>query len=185
MLLTAVTVTLFSFDMPSGWYMAGMTPQNYEMGIDKGAGQNGTNAGTMKSIEPKINGWGTLMQDCSPEKFLGKKIRMSAFMKSNDLNNKAVFWLRVDQPNFDKPLSFDNMMKRPIKGNTNWTKYEIELDVPNNASNIAYGAMLVGGGQIWFDNFTFDIVGDATPSLDSTKAKPKYANDPTNLDFEK
>jgi hypothetical protein len=183
--LIVVFITLSSFDLPVGWYRAGMTPKNYDMGIDKGAGQNGTNAGTMKSIEQKVEGWGTLMQDCSPEKFLGKKIRMSAFMKTKDLKDKATFWLRVDQANSNTALSFDNMMKRPIKGTTDWTKYEIILDVPSNASNIAFGAMLVGGGQIWFDNFNFEVVGDAAPAADNTKSKPQYNNEPTNLDFEK
>ena len=183
--LFIVLVTLCSFELPTGWYRAGMTPKNYEMGIDKGAGQNGTNAGTMKSVEPKVKGWGTLMQNFFPAKFLGKKVRMSAFMKTQNLKDKATFWMRVDQANSDKSLSFDNMMKRPIRGTTDWTKYEIVLDVPNNASNIAFGAMLVGGGQIWFDNFNFEIVGDAAPSVNNTKAKPIYDNEPTNLDFEK
>src|SRR6266513_1472261 len=117
-LLVSMFVILSSFDLPTGWYKAGLTPENYDMGIDKGAGQNGTNAATIKSIKKKVMGWGTMMQDCSPDKFLGKKIRMSAFMKTKDLKDKATFWLRVDQANSKTPLSFDNMMKRPIKGTT-------------------------------------------------------------------
>ena len=55
-------------------------------------------------------------------------------------------------------LSFDNMSDRPIVGTTDWKKYDIVLDVPNNASNIAFGALLSGTGQIWFEKLTFEIV---------------------------
>jgi hypothetical protein len=148
-------------------------------------GQNGSIAGTIKSIEPKVKGWGTLMQDCSPEKFLGKKVRMTAYMKTN-VKDKATFWMRVDKRNGqNKPLAFDNMMKRPIKGITDWKKYEIILDVPSNAFNISFGAILVGGGQIWFDNFSFEIIGDAAPTPDAEKEKQINTHDPSNLDFEK
>jgi hypothetical protein len=78
------------------------------------------------------------------------------------------------------------MSDRPIKGSTGWTKYEIVLDVPNNASLIAYGALLSGTGQIWFDNITFEIVGDNIPITGSVNGKKSATQvEPTNLDFEK
>ena len=100
------------------------------MGIEKGAGQNGKNAATIKSIDKKIDGFGTLMRQCVPDKYLGKRIKMTAFVKTENVKNWAGLWLRVDQAGSNQPLSFDNMSDRPIKGSTNWTEYEIILDVP-------------------------------------------------------
>ena len=79
-------------------------------------------------------------------------------MKSSDVKSWAGFWLRVDQEKSKKPLAFDNMSERPVKGNSDWTKYEIVLDIPKEASNLAYGALLNGTGQIWFDNIKFEVV---------------------------
>ena len=73
--LLSVIFTLFAFDLPSGWIIAGSVPASYEMGIDKGAGQDGKNAGTIKSIEKDITGFGTLMQQCQPNRFAGKKLK--------------------------------------------------------------------------------------------------------------
>ena len=184
--LIGLTFTLFSFDSPSAWFNAGSKPNSYEMGIEKGAGQNGKNAATIKSIDKKIDGFGTLMQQCTPDKYLGKRIKMTAIVKTENVTNWAGLWLRVDQAGSNQPLSFDNMGERPIKGSTNWTEYEIILDVPNNASLIAYGALIDGTGQIWFDNITFEIVSEFAPSTSSLTAK-KYPTvyEPTNLDFEK
>jgi hypothetical protein len=182
-LVTLILLIVSSFDLPKGWYKAGAAPDDYEMGIDPGSGQSGGNAGTIKSKKDKAKSWGTLMQDFAPGKFLGKKIRMIAFMKTKDVSTSAAFWLRVDQEKSRASLSFDNMANRAITGNTEWTKYEIVLDVPEKASNIAYGAMLRGSGQIWFDNFSF-AVDTITPVTDLKKVSRQNA-EPYNVDFEK
>ena len=185
-LLVGTTVTLLSFDLPAGWFNAGSKPKSYEMSIDKGAGQDGKNAATIKSIDKMIDGFGTLMQQSRPDKYLGKRVRMTGLVKSENVTTWAGLWLRVDQSGSQQPLSFDNMGDRPIKGTTGWTRYEIVLDVPSNASLIAYGALLDGTGQIWFDNITFDIVGNNVPTTGSINSKNTATQDgPTNLDFEK
>ena len=185
-LLLGLTVVLLSFATPISWFNAGSKPKSYEMGIDKGSGQDGKNAATIKSIDKKIDGFGTLMQQSKPDKFLGKRVRMTGFVKSENVLNWAGIWLRVDETDSKQPLSFDNMSDRPIKGTTDWTKYEIVLDVPSNASLIAYGALLGGTGQIWFDNISFEVVGDDIPTTGSVKGKKSATQDePINLDFEK
>src|SRR5689334_20185631 len=89
----AVLLFLFSFDIPKGWFPAGASTGEYEMGIDPGSGQGGGNAATIKSKKDKAKSWGTLMQDFIPGKFLGKKIKMSAYMKTNNVTTSAAFWL--------------------------------------------------------------------------------------------
>jgi len=180
-----IMLSTLSFDLPKGWYKAGASPNEYEMGIDSGSGQSGGNAATIKSKKDKANSWATLMQDFNPGKYLGKKIKMSAYMKSKDVKTKAAFWLRVDQSGSRSAMAFDNMLNRPIKGTTDWTKYEIILPVPAKASNIAYGALLGGPGQIWFDNFTFEVVEDEVPTTNPTKDRESQLEEPFNVDFEK
>jgi hypothetical protein len=158
LLALCATFLLLSFDLPKDWFKAGSAPAKYDMGIDKGAGQNGTNAATIKSIDGRIHGFGTLMQVCEPGKYLGKRVRMSGYMKSDNVNGWASFWFRVDQKGSSKTLAFDNMSRRAIKGTKGWKKYDIVLDVPASASGLAYGALIKGTGQIWFDDLKFEIV---------------------------
>jgi hypothetical protein len=99
------------------------------------------------------------MQTCKAGEFAGKKIKMSGSVKTANVIDWAGLWLRVDQAGSSQPLAFDNMQDRSIKGNTDWKQYEIVLEVPSNASNIAFGALLSGTGQLWFDNVTFTVVG--------------------------
>lgn len=179
-LFIVMTATLVSFELPEGWFKAGSKPKSYDMGIDKGAGQDGKNVATIKSIDKKIDGFGTLMQTSLPQKYLGQRVRMTGFVKSKDVKQKAGLWFRVDQANSKKSLAFDNMYDRPVTGTTDWKQYEIVLDVPVNASKLAYGALLAGTGQIWFDNINFEMV-DSTIATTGRKEN----NEPVNLNFEK
>ena len=183
-----------SKDNTAGWIKKGSNPENYEMGIIKGSGQDGKNAAIIKSTnEVDDNGFGTFMQMSSPEKFLGKQIKMTGYMKSENVTGWAGLWLRVDQKDPYQPLSFDNMQDRAITGTTDWKKYVILLCVPENATNIAYGALLAGAGKIWFDNVTFEVVDNAnnppkpekSESSDNSFKTDVNKNKPVNLDFEK
>ena len=185
-LIIGTTLALLSFDKPTGWFNAGSKPQSYEMGIDKGAGQSGKNAATIKSKDFMIDGFGTLMQQSSPDKYLGKRVRMTGYVKTENVASWAGLWLRIDQSGSQQPLSFDNMGSRPIKGTTGWKKYEIVLDIPGNASLMAYGALLDGTGQVWFDNITFEIVDHSVQTTDfKIVNNPATLSAPINLDFEK
>lgn len=188
-LLAGVMILIMSFDLPKGWYAAGNKPESYKMGIDKGAGQNGSNVATIQSIDKKIKGFGTLMQSCQPDKYLGKRVRMTGYIKSEDIKEWAGFWFRVDGTSSQQSLSFDNMhdgkKDRSIKGTTVWTKYEIVLDVPLKATNLAYGALVSGTGKIWFDDIKFEIVDNSVPTTGMEADHSMPGNEPNNLDFDK
>jgi hypothetical protein len=187
-MLAVITLTLLSFDLPSSWFKAGSDPKSYDMGIDKGAGQDGKNAATIKSNTKKAKGFGTLMQNCLPDNYIGKRVRMTAMVKTQDVSDWAGIWLRVDEKESNSNISFDNMKDgkkdRSIKGTTDWTKYEIVLDVPVNATNLAYGALLVGTGQVWFDNIKFELVDNTVPTTGRDNQSKTANKQPVNLDFE-
>lgn len=185
--IVLITATLFSFDIPNGWHKAGSSPECYDMGLDKGAGPDGKNAATIKSISKKTKGgFGTLMQSCNAQKYLGKRVKMTGYVKTEDVKGWAGLWLRVDEASYgSKPLGFDNMGDRPIKKTTDWKKYEIIMDVPANASNLAYGSLLVGQGQVWFSNINFEIVDASTPTTNKDcNVCSDILSEPTNLNFD-
>ena len=69
------------------WFKVGSAPKQYENFIDKSSQHDGKNVMTLKSIDTDINGFGTLMQNMKPEKYLGKRIKMTGYLKSKDVNS--------------------------------------------------------------------------------------------------
>ena len=66
-----------------------------------------------------------------------------------------------------KEAAFDNMMNRAVTGSTDWTEYEVVLDVPPDATRINFGFLLIGGGIVWGDDLRIEVI-DATSELPAT-----------------
>jgi hypothetical protein len=45
--------------------------------------------------------------------------------------------MRVDKES--KHVAFDNMHDRPITGSSDWKKYDVVLDVPQDSTGISFG----------------------------------------------
>ena len=155
--VTTVLIANNNNQIPKGWFPAGSNPSGYEMGIDNSTFQNGHSSAYIKSESPKKNKFGTLMQIINAHNYLGKRLQLSGYIKSEDIKGWSGMWMRIDGEN-NKQLGFDNMQGRSIKGTTGWRKYEIVLDVPQNSKTINYGVLLSGQGKVWFDNFQLEEV---------------------------
>jgi hypothetical protein len=116
---------------------------------------------------------------------------MTAYVKTDEVERQSGLWMRIDGKE-KTGLAFENMMGRPVKGTTDWKKYEVVLDVPEQAEEIYIGFLVAGKGRGWVDDFAFDVVDKDVPTTglevepmdregELTKDLPK---EPTNLDFE-
>lgn len=138
-----------------------------------------------------------LMQFIKADEFRGKKIRLSAFVKTNKTNGWTGLWMRVDGK--ENRLTFDNQSDRPIVGNTDWTPTEVVLDVADDAVGIAYGLVSAGEGKAWVDDIQLEVVDESVASTGLNTEPPKTTREayariisgyqqavttPANLDFE-
>ena len=181
-IVTTILLAQSNNQLPKGWFAAGSKPTEYEMGIDKSIYQSGKSSAYIKSKEPKGNDFGTIMQYISSEKYIGKRLRLSGFIKSTGVEGWSGMWMRIDGEK-GPSLGFDNMQSRAIKGTTDWKKYEIVLDVPSGSIGIAYGVLLHGKGKVWFDNMKIDEVDNSIAVTNMTK-ETSYPKEPVNLDLE-
>ena len=188
-LLIVVSIGFNSFNqnLLKGWFKAGDNPKSYKIGLDNSIFQNGEKSAFIESTESDIKGFGTLMQTCSAKEYLGKKVKMSGFIKTENISNWVGMWLRIDPINSISSEYFDNMGNRPITGTTNWTKYEIILDIPTNSNSMNFGVLISGTGKVWFDNLSFEVLGKSTEKFNDSlniEISNKLLRKPTNLDFE-
>ena len=125
------------------------------------------------------------MQSFAATNYLGKRVRFSGYVKSENITRWAGLWMRIDGPTSGgspKSLGFDNMQGRPIKGTSDWQRYEIVLDVPESAVGIAFGILLDGPGEAWLNSSDIEIVSTAIPTTGTTPALP---DGPRNLGFDR
>jgi len=167
-------------EVPHGWFLAGSKPYEFEAGVDPGQAYEGHRSAYLKSKQLSVDGFGTLMQQFTAEQYLGKRVRLSGLVKSQEVPAWAGLWVRVDKGK-EMGVAFDNMQDRAIKGTTDWRRYEVVLDVPEDATGIAIGMLLTGPGEVWLNGAIFDVVGPDVAVTGSRNAKT--LDKPVNLDF--
>ena len=166
-----------------GWFLSGSHPFHYEIGIDRKNFHKGKASGYLKAVSTESFGeFATMMQEFKAEKYLGKRIKLSGFLKSKSVEGFCGFWMRVDNGLGDV-LQFDNMGDRPVSGDTEWNHYFIVLDVPENSSVISFGVLLSGSGQVWIDQLNFEEV-DETVQTTNINFSKDILEEPINLSFE-
>ena len=150
-----------------GWFPAGSRPQDYSFGV-------GTTQGMTRPLAFRIqaksgasrggNDFGTLMRYAPVTAWRGKRLRLSARMKSENAAWLCL-WLRVDPADRgSRPLAFYNMADRPVRGSTDWKRYEAVMDVPDGAAGLAFGFFLAQGrGLGWAEDFHVEEVGREVP----------------------
>jgi hypothetical protein len=171
-----------SSEAPAGWALAGDKPANYRTGVDKAMTHDSLPCAFLASRVKDTGGFGTLMQMFSASKYAGKRVRLRGWVRSQDVSDWAGLWMRVDKGT--AVVGFDNMQQRPIKGTLEWTTYDVVLDVPADATRIAFGVLETGPGEVWINDLTFQVVG---PEVATTGMLPvtAAADAPVNLGFEK
>jgi hypothetical protein len=178
---TLLSGRLATASVPVGWTLAGSRPQDYEVGTIAAAATSGNARAYLKCVAEQANGFGTLMQEVSADAYHGKRVRLSANAKASDVQGWAGLWMTVDGDG-SRPLAFDNMGNRPIKGTTDWKRYEVVLDVADQATAVAFGILLTGKGSVEVDTFRIEVVDASVPTTTPPKAMLPTA--PRNLGFE-
>jgi hypothetical protein len=169
---------------PRGWILAGDHPQNYITGVDKDVVYRGRPSAYLKPKPTATEGFGTLMQQFDAAQYAGKRVRLSGWVKSENVNDWAGLWMRVDRG--AKSVAFDNMQNRAIKGTSDWQNYAVVLDVPKDATAISFGILVSKSGTVWVNSVQFETVGTDVPVTDMWAGGGSFQQHagPTNLNFE-
>lgn len=91
----------------------------------------------------------------------GKKIKFRAAVRTevSGRGNQAHLWLRVlkTSPTQTSRVFFDDLNQAPITSDE-WKTYEIICQVPQDASSVDYGFVLIGKGKAWLDDVKVEIL---------------------------
>jgi hypothetical protein len=184
---------------PSHWFISGQESaqaiKEYKGTIDHTDAYEGSGSGLLQSTSDAAHS-GTLMQVSSAASYRGKSLKVRAFLRSNEVAQRAGLWIRADDID-GTTVAFRNCFspRAPqsfVQGNSAWKEVEISINIPDNAVALSYGVQLIGTGAVWIDDFGIDVTGPYPPGdaeqvvpsahlhLDPLKLPPT----PQNLDFE-
>jgi AraC-like DNA-binding protein len=167
-----------------GWLVVGTAPREYSVDFDRVIFHKGTRSVCIKGDGINIdNGdYMTVMQQFKASNYIGKRIRFSAFIKTQEVEEWCGLWMRINGATANI-LKIDNMQNRPIKGTSDWNYYSVVLEIPESSNIINIGILLNGKGTIWMDHINFEIVDKSVETTD-VDLSSELPEKPTNLSLE-
>jgi hypothetical protein len=197
-LLVAVLAPAYG-QLPPGWSKTTSTV-DYEAGVDRSVAHSGQASAFVK-MKPggpmRVVG---LIQSIRADRYRGKRVQFSGFVRTQDVTGRARLFLQVDGER--GTLGLDSMDDRTIRGTTEWQRYTIVLDVPKQSVGLDFGLLINGPGQAWMDDLRLEVVGDDVSitvpgngvkeredrnddeARDLVRSYSKRPTRPVNLDFE-
>src|SRR5262249_52043623 len=89
---------------------------------------------------------------------LGKKVRYSGYIRTQNVSQFAGLWMRADA-GATPGVAFNNMQSQKLNGTHDWERFAIELSIPPNTTNINFGVLMVSEGTAWFDSLAIELDG--------------------------
>lgn len=164
-----------------GWAISGLDPGAFRAERDTIVTHGGSVSARLESVS-KPKGFATMAQCIEAAAYRGKRMRLSAYLRTQDVQKWSGIWVRVDDGE-RRAIAFDNMERRGLSGTTGWRRCEVVLDIPPEAAGICFGLMLVTEGKVWASDMEFVPVPRTVPVTDLMKESGPRA--PRNLGFDR
>ncbi|TKG90796.1 peptidase S41 [Puteibacter caeruleilacunae] len=146
--------------LSDGWFKWG----EYPLTVDT-TSHSGKYAGKITSSD---NGSFGCLAYRIPASYSGETIKLEGYMKTKNVEGgHAGLLLRVDGDAVS--LVFDNMKNQGITGTNDWKKYSITLQYPEEGMQIYVAGILVGKGEVWFDDLVLTIDDKDVQTLKEVK----------------
>jgi hypothetical protein len=168
--------------VPAPWFISGTHRQNYEAGLlpsTSATNYHGTRVVRLRTGVADAVGFGTLMQSISATRYVGRRVRFAAALRTREVSDWAGLWLRVDTASGTHQI--DNMYDRPLRQSTEWLEAEVVLDVPEEATSLHFGVLLSGAGAVDLAQPRFEAVSTDVPV--TAKPSPALPDEPQALNF--
>lgn len=154
---------------PGWWFIQHAGPPSFEFALDDRIAKDGK-----KSLRIRRTGaqpFGLVSQRIGAEHYRGKRVRLTAFLRLDNVEaygggalrdmSGAVLMLRSQGGG---AMVLDDMRDRPLRGTKPWTQVSVEIDVPPAAGSLEFAAMLSGTGTLWADDFKLEVVAPVKPA---------------------
>jgi hypothetical protein len=186
---TAILITCLLFSklnlhaqiLPKAWTKSGTWAGSYNIEIKANEGINESKAIILESVGKDIYGSGAVIQTINARNYLGKRVKLSAFIRTENVKDFACLILSPQNKMDDFwNNSFNNSedKKTYLQGNHDYKKIDSYLNISDNAGNLVIGAMIKGEGKIWIDNISLEIIENLPENPQALSKEPQ------NIDFE-
>jgi hypothetical protein len=155
-----------TWNVPRGWAATETVPHEYRVGTDHRVVHSGKASLFLRSLVAKPTGVVMVSQQFASTAYQGRRVRVSAFLRSERVARDAELWLIAPDS------AGDGGERAAVRGTTPWKRYELVMEVPADAGSVGFWLTMSGAGTLWADDFRFEQVSSAVP-LTKTRRQPE------------
>lgn len=158
------------------WFLSGGARAEYALEQVTSPVHGGAKALALRPTVKSPRGYGVAMQAFDAKPWRGKRVRIAAFIRTSQVTARGDFWARAqgnDSPDDGPGLS---SATTPLPPTTDWARFELVFEVPDDARDVQFGAGIQGPGQLWLDDVRVEVVPRSVPLA---PALPKVPVNPT------
>jgi hypothetical protein len=144
------------------WRKWSPNPAAYAVATDPAVQRDGHPTRRISTVGPTPPGsWVVYnLNDYDVDKYAGKRVRVTAWLKSDGLTHDAGPW-GIAMGAGGAVIARDGQRgHRPVRRTSDWNRYTVEFDVPFGMERIAVGVCMNGRGTLWVDGPTYELAGD-------------------------
>lgn len=106
---------------------------------------------------PMRSSEGAVVQSIEVHNFIGSKAQFSIYAKSEIKQPFGIAQIRIMPEGESADEDFTPFLAMTTINDNHWKKYTIETEIPTNAKTLRIGLILVGEGNVWFDNANLEF----------------------------
>ena len=114
----------------------------------------------LKTKEGASKGKGGLQQAFLADEYRGKRLRLSSFLKTENVEGGTALWIQIEGVN--ETLRPANAQEHVLQGTHGWVRRELSVEVPQESISVVLGLTLVGRGHIWLSDVRLEVVDENT-----------------------
>jgi hypothetical protein len=149
-----------------GWILSGGGAKGGDFCVspDDAATRSGRTPARLKK-RPHGNSfaYGTLMKEVDAAPYLGKRVRVSIDVRTDEAKGRRDIWARVQSKSSPGDGAGLGGAWVTLDETSDFATRSIVLDVPLNATRLEYGVGLGGSGAAWLDNDSVTVVDPSVP----------------------
>jgi hypothetical protein len=146
------------------WLVTGSGAQAgiYSSELDHSTGETVVRLMSIRDV-PKET-FGAMVQSISAEPYEGKRVRLTASLRTIGAGEMAGIWFRADSATGSVAFANTLVPEERLSGDTGWTDRSIVLDIPHGALRLLYGSLLAGGGEVRMQKVKIEVVDSSVPA---------------------
>lgn len=144
-----------STQLPIHWNINPTT--GYTINLSKEVKHSGNTSFQITGLNKPGSGVSNLSQIIPIETDAFKKIRVSSYIKTENIEGAVIFWYRIQDHN-DKIIGYENLANQSTSNNgtDDWKKSSLNILVGKDAKKTSFGIYLSGKGKVWIDDFEYE-----------------------------